>query len=739
MSKTPRARGLMAVWSRPTAKRFALAAALFLMGLMALLAAVGPTSSIQVVGGCGEENPVYIKQHYNDGRMITYCAGGDAFIGNIETPYFLAGNAVAFSHVGYTLPTTGFYFVAETGEKQKITLENSGEWQIQSELVPPAMRGKQIKLVAEDNSPALLGWVGLGSVYTESHQLLWLAGHQMAWAFLFGLLVCFILVITLAWFLARLPAAQAIAAFMICIGSAAYAAFYVYAWGKSLVGGAFSALLMAGVLFLLASLIRKKKFVELKRAIWLLLPVFIFTALVIFIGYYPFLQGVDSNTFSETSWSISAGRWRDMPVDNWLPKLVADDIWNGGVKRPLIGDWLTSDRPPLQSGAVLLFYPIAPGNGFIYQIVSSIFQGLVLLPAWVLLVRITHARANRAVVMFALCASSLMAMHTLFVWPKLTAAAYIILFFLLLFPPEDSRASVRSLFGAGCAAGLAMMSHGGSFFALAGIALFYLLDRFLKISVLQFAKEVAVASAGLLVFMGPWQYFSMAVDPNYAFLMKMHLAGATVPSQTPLLDDILRAYSKITLLDWLNGRLLSLQNIFSREDLFFSDLSAALKNQSGFKQLLDTSFFYTAYSMWFLSLWFSFGGWVLSRFRSLKKDAWRLFVATLLGSAVWIILMFGPGQTLIHHGSLFNWLGLFIFSAVLLQTSSSILFNILAGLNFALFLRMYIFDKFFAGQPFSFVYFAMSTAFLAGLFFALRHIQAQDDNQQPATSNQPLT
>lgn len=177
-----------------------------------------------------------------------------------------------------------------------------------------------------------------------------------------------------------------------------------------------------------------------------------------------------------------------MPVDNWLPKLVADDIWNGGVKRPLIGDWLTSDRPPLQSGAVLLFYPIAPGNGFIYQIVSSIFQGLVLLPAWVLLVRITHARANRAVVMFALCASSLMAMHTLFVWPKLTAAAYIILFFLLLFPPEDSRASVRSLFGAGCAAGLAMMSHGGSFFALAGIALFYLLDRFLKISVLQFAK-----------------------------------------------------------------------------------------------------------------------------------------------------------------------------------------------------------------------------------------------------------
>jgi hypothetical protein len=69
-----------------------------------------------------------------------------------------------------------------------------------------------------------------------------------------------------------------------------------------------------------------------------------------------------------------------------------------------------------------------------------------------------------------------------------------------------------------------------------------------------------------------------------------------------------------------------------------------------------------------------------------------LGVTSIIALLIWSTLMFIPGSAVIHQGSFFSWLGLFIFSASSLWQVSRFLFGILATFNLILFFRLYIFD-----------------------------------------------
>ncbi|WP_225852883.1 hypothetical protein, partial [Haemophilus parainfluenzae] len=43
-----------------------------------------------------------------------------------------------------------------------------------------------------------------------------------------------------------------------------------------------------------------------------------------------------------------------LPPDNILPYLFAERLYHGIDPRPLLGEWQSSDRPPLQAGLLLL-------------------------------------------------------------------------------------------------------------------------------------------------------------------------------------------------------------------------------------------------------------------------------------------------------------------------------------------------------------------------------------------------
>ncbi|TWB24630.1 hypothetical protein FBZ89_101256 [Nitrospirillum amazonense] len=71
-----------------------------------------------------------------------------------------------------------------------------------------------------------------------------------------------------------------------------------------------------------------------------------------------------------------------LPIDNELPRLFGDGLYGGHVPRPLVGDWLSSDRPPLQTGLELEVAPLAAKTGWrhdlIYQLASMGAQALFL-------------------------------------------------------------------------------------------------------------------------------------------------------------------------------------------------------------------------------------------------------------------------------------------------------------------------------------------------------------------------
>ncbi len=55
---------------------------------------------------------------------------------------------------------------------------------------------------------------------------------------------------------------------------------------------------------------------------------------------------------------VSAARFvHQLPPDPVLPALLAEQLYSGERPPPFFGDWLSSDRPPLQSGLFLLALP----------------------------------------------------------------------------------------------------------------------------------------------------------------------------------------------------------------------------------------------------------------------------------------------------------------------------------------------------------------------------------------------
>src|SRR5262249_19808811 len=121
----------------------------------------------------------------------------------------------------------------------------------------------------------------------------------------------------------------------------------------------------------------------------------------------------------------------EMPRDNEIPFTVANALRFGPLPSPLFGDWLTSDRPPLQSGLFLL---LSLRNGTVsYQVVAAWLQASVLVAVWMIVAAIGLDAAQRRLTLLACCLLPVMLINTFFVWPKLLAAGYLLAVFALLF------------------------------------------------------------------------------------------------------------------------------------------------------------------------------------------------------------------------------------------------------------------------------------------------------------------
>ncbi|RJU12628.1 hypothetical protein XcmpCFBP7700_01585 [Xanthomonas campestris] len=385
---------------------------------------------------------------------------------------------------------------------------------------------------------------------------------------------------------------------------------------------------------------------------------------------------------------------------------------------------MSSDRPPLQSGLYLLFFHSwLPHGGLIYQALSTWAQALVLVPLLVLAGTLPQ-RSQRTAIVFALALSPLVLLNGLFVWPKLFAATFCAIFHIALFGPSSIAKPTRWSM-AGLAAALAMLSHGGALFVLVGsTAAFLLLKRGQALPVL--IKTGILAVAAYL----PWVAYQRLIDPPGDRLLKWHFAGHVPVTQESFSHVLRAAYADLGFGQWLAGRASNLNSLMHGSFSFFGDAFALFRNRSpaAITTVVDSSFFYGAYSMWFASpLWLlPCVAYALAKRRSLRPMRFPsdLGLATALSFLLWILVIYEPGQTIIHQGAYFSFLmSMLVILIMLAQCFPPALYAVVA-LNVAVAALAYVFDRPFDGTS-STIYICATLALTGGLLAACNLASAE--------------
>ena len=240
-----------------------------------------------------------------------------------------------------------------------------------------------------------------------------------------------------------------------------------------------------------------------------------------FLLFFGFLHGGTDNPLGTAATRFSV----QLPSDNAIPAFFAEWFFKHGHQRPVPvfpGEWLSSDRPPLQVGYILSQRSFGWSQGELHnQVFGVILQQLWIVGLWALLLAARVGRVTRMLAMVTVLASDVAIVNGFFVWPKLLPAAMLLATAALVATPLWSELR-RSLWAAALLAallGLAMLGHGSSVFAaipLVIVAAYRGLPGW---------RWIGVAFLVGLVFMVPWSAYQKYHDPPGNRLTKYMLAG----------------------------------------------------------------------------------------------------------------------------------------------------------------------------------------------------------------------
>ena len=616
-----------------------------------------------------------MAKYFNDERKITFCESGDAYVGEIRSEVFQGEPDVYFSYSGYSNnKNIRVRLISSRHEILVLNLVPAGERWLEYKLaIPSNLIGADLQLVATDDSTENFGWIGLANIERKK------TGEKTSFILKVITILLLVLVVyslVLYVLMLRLDLVDAAAALLVFVGILGNLVFYLYVI-HPLLGRLTSILLMVSAFLYLNTITSDAQKVKFINALIFLGPVSLLSLIIIFIGFYPFhFEKIEL-------WKVGATRWLDLPIDSWIPKIFGDQIYRGELLRPMIGDWLSSDRPPLQTGVYLIFNILRNGDDVIYQTVTTMLQALVLIPIWLLILKFKCGAAQKWII-FTFSFSSLFVVNLLFVWPKLISAAYVLICYYYLH--VESRGGLRN-FMIGASASLALLSHGGAFFALFGIFIFWLginFNNFQRSSILNALKWFVVS----VVIIMPWLYYGKYVDPQYSRLIKWHLAGLIEPSNLNLWSVFYSAYADISLEQWLDGRLSNFSMV-TRGFIVMEPSLWSLDFKSFIYKSREQSFFNLFYSLWFFSplvlcpFVFYYG------FSKLPNLLVNIFISAAIGFLFWVLLMFIPGSAFIHHGSFYGPIVLLMFGQVALWQYNENIFRVASILNFLLFILLY--------------------------------------------------
>jgi len=355
-----------------------------------------------------------------------------------------------------------------------------------------------------------------------------------------------------------------------------------------------------------------------------------------------------------------------LPVDNYIPTLTAERLSEGLSTHGLVEDWNGSDRPPAQAGLILFAWTFRPP--FLTPAVMSLGIGIAAQLTWIPALfaflrslRVARLSAYVGVVFAGFAGTTLV--NTVFTWPKLISAAFVLVSALFLVDARARPAMFRiGLSFAVVSFALAMLAHGAAAFMLPlVIALGVAASRRQPVRAL-FHSGLAAVAAGLIVYL-PWVLYQRLADPPGDRLLKWHLAGVMkLADSRSFIQALIDSYSQLTIGQWMGTRLANFGTVVNWNILH--GLSDSYARRSA-------EFFTTSMA---LGLAFPMAGVIIAtiviqriRGRRLSRND-RLFAALQLGSvgciAFWCLVMYTPRSTIVHQGSQV-WIFLLLVSPII--------------------------------------------------------------------------
>ena len=597
--------------------------------------------------------------------------GSDENTGSLTIGPFPAPAQLRFAVGGYP-PYPGNTLRVErvgSGEQLVIQAPAVGErWRVIDQPLPAAWLGQPIQLVAIDEAKALGGWLavtepirgGVGDGATGLWQSL------AAWA-INGVLLGALWLAAVRTLAPRrlVPAPWLPLVALGVVAALAHATFWVY-FAHPTAGIVVSLLiLLGGFAGCWRSVAPDPESAAETGAVARL-------TLLIGLLYLALLHLLPS---SLDFYHLAANRFRSgLPTDNELPHEVASRLYAGEPLRRTEVDWLSSDRPPLQSGWQLLTWPILaqleiaprPASG-----TASMWFQLSWVAAAYGLLRALRLDRRRAVAWVAVIATSgFFLQNTTFTWPKLSAAAFACgAFGLWMLPPPETRGRRTILIGAALAA-LAWLSHGGVAFSFLVLAP-WILWRCRR-------DEWRAWLLAALVFGGfatPWVAYQKFYDPPGNRLLKWHLGGQVPKDPRGTWQTVRENYAALSWREiWANKQQNLAMQVSGRwEALVEFDPEHAIDRR-------NQEFFVTARALtwWIFGLalfplvWLrlardgrarglmAIGSAGLQPESALGRMHVALFTWTVATIPLWCLLLFAGGGAVIHQGSYATMLTAFV-------------------------------------------------------------------------------
>lgn len=604
--------------------------------------------------------------------------GDDVNTGRLELGPFPVPPTLRFAAGGYPARPGNQLYVERTDTKARLPVATGpdiGERWRMLEFVPPTeWIGRPVVLVAEDTARQLGGWLAVSEPVRGGHGggnaelCTTLAGWSLN-----GLLYGLLWFAALRWLHRRrlVPDPWLPLVALAVVAAAGYGAFFAYFAGP-LIGKCYAA---AVLLLGLAGTLRPGSNDEVLSAEALAAP-----KLLVVVGLFHLaLLHLFPSTLEFHA--LAANRFNPLPGDNSLPHNTARELFRGAPLRTPGADWLSSDRPPLQAGWLLLAKPVTMLTGLDERTTDGT-AAVWLQLGWIFaaygLLRQLGLPRPRAIAWTALLAASgFFLLNSVYTWPKLSAAAFAIGAYAVWFGGASAPLSRRKALLGAALAGLAWLSHGGVAFSFLALA------PWVAWRALRGEGRHWLAAAGVfLLFAVPWLAYQKFYDPPGNRLLKWHLGGQIDKDPRGTWETLRDGYRALPAGEIVARRVTNLKYQTGGDWSAWRDFAV---DRAPFRR--SEEFFRTGRAL----TWWLLGLIALPLALSRRRSGvpWmehrRLGTWAIGTTLIWCLLMFLPEAAIIHQGSYAALLGIFVLLAAWCELAGGWTLAVIATVQLAAF------------------------------------------------------